>query len=98
MSERTILPLAALIRDDDIQPRAALDPGTIADYAALYADDQELPPLVVFQDGRDFWLADGFHRVEAVLQAFPMGMDTELPVELHQGTRRDAMLYAAGCN
>src|SRR4029450_5794189 len=50
--------------------------------------------LVVFQDGRDSYLADGFHRVAA---AKSIGLE-ELPAEIHVGTKREAMLYACGAN
>jgi Holliday junction resolvasome RuvABC endonuclease subunit len=52
------------------------------------------PPVVVFYDGSDYWLADGFHRVEAATRTgWP-----EIEVELKLGSRRDAILYAVGSN
>jgi hypothetical protein len=88
------LRLDVLTLDPEVQPRAVMAPGLIDDYAALMQDGHVFPPLVVFQDGSDYWLADGFHRVLAARQA---GL-TELEAEIRQGTRRDAMYYACGAN
>ncbi len=54
----------------------------------------EFPPVVVFFDGTARWLADGWHRVKA---AETLGLTT-VPAEVHQGSRRDATLYAIGAN
>lgn len=53
-----------------------------------------LPPLSLFFDGVHFWLADGFHRYHACLQA---GIE-RISAEIRTGSRRDAVLYAAGAN
>lgn len=52
------------------------------------------PPLVVFQEGEQFWLAEGFHRVGAYTAA---GI-TEVPCVVHQGGLRDAILLSVGAN
>lgn len=52
------------------------------------------PPLVVFQEGDRFWLAEGFHRHAAGLQADL----AELPCEVREGGLRDAILHSAGAN
>jgi hypothetical protein len=60
-----------------------------------YAESvDDLPPLEVFYDGVDYWLADGFHRVAALTQA---GRDMHV-AHVHQGTQRQAVLYACGAN
>jgi hypothetical protein len=61
------------------------------------------PPVVVFYDGADYWLADGFHRVAAMRawadQHTPGGArQATIAAEVRQGTRRDAILYACGTN
>ena len=50
------------------------------------------PPLVVFQEGDRFWLAEGFHRVGAYTAA---GF-TEVPCVVHLGGLRDAILHSVG--
>ena len=52
------------------------------------------PPVIVFREGDDYWLADGFHRVAARRQA---GI-RHIEAEIREGTKRDAVLYAAGAN
>ena len=88
------LALDVVLCDADLQPRDTMSNQAITDYAELYADGHDLPPLVVFQDGIDYWLADGFHRVQAAREA---GL-TELPAEVHQGTKREALWYSCGAN
>ena len=52
------------------------------------------PPVIVFHDGADYWLADGFQRLIA---AEELGL-TEFSADVREGTRRDAILYAVGAN
>jgi hypothetical protein len=80
--------------DSDVQPRLALSDAHIREYAALLQEGHQLGTIVVFQDGSDYYLADGFHRVAA---AKSIGLE-ELPAEIRIGTKRDAMLYACGAN
>ncbi len=94
MSE--ILALSVIRVDGDAQPCAANDVAVIEAYAQTMRDGQwgwqshNLP--IVYYDGETYWLASGFHRFAAAGLA---GLET-LPVELRQGTRRDAILCAAG--
>ncbi len=80
--------------DGGTQSRAEINTYTVADYAEKIKQGQELPPVVVFHDGSDYWLADGFHRYFAVEQA---GL-SEIPVEVRPGTKRDAILFSVGSN
>jgi hypothetical protein len=60
----------------------------------------EFPPLVVFHDGTDYWLADGFHRLGAydiVAKALELP-SIEIECDVREGTLRDAILYACGAN
>ena len=76
--------------------RAHLDEDVVAEYAdAMQAEPAAIfPPVVLFQEGRTYWLADGRHRVEAARNA---GMLCILS-HVHSGTRADAEVYAAGAN
>jgi hypothetical protein len=89
-----VLPLRRVRTDGGTQTRAAVDSEVIDEYAELLADDVELPPGVVFYDGKDYWLADGFHRHAAALRA---GL-AAFHFEMHKGSRRDALLYSVGAN
>jgi hypothetical protein len=74
--------------------RDALDAGTVSEYAEALRAGAKFPPIVVLFDGSDYWLADGFHRLEAHRQAELQEIETDV----HDGSRRDAVLHAAGAN
>ena len=87
------IPLAS-IKDGGAQMRAEMHPETVADYAADMLDGAVFPPVIVFHDGADYWLADGFHRVEAARKIDRK----EIEVEIRDGTARDAILHGIGAN
>jgi hypothetical protein len=87
------LKLDEVRRDGGTQMRASLSKETIEEYAETIKG-ASFPPIVVFYDGDEYWLADGFHRVAAAASASVQAMEAEV----HSGTRRDAILYAAGAN
>jgi hypothetical protein len=78
----------------EVQQREALDETRIRAYAALYREGYMLGEVMVFQQGQERYVADGFHRITAAIQA---GLDT-LAATIRPGTLRDAILYACGCN
>lgn len=91
------MPLLALNKirlDGGTQSREQLSDDAIAEYAAKMADGEEFPRVVVFYDGTDHWLADGFHRVKARAAAGK----SEVDADVRQGTRRDAILHSVGAN
>lgn len=94
MSDENLIKLTDLVLNAGTQPRAARDEATVSRYAEDMAAGAEFPPIVVFHDGQQHILADGFHRVAAALKA---GWHT-LPADIRQGDVRDAILYAAGAN
>jgi hypothetical protein len=69
MTTADLAPLAIskLRLDGGTQSRATLSDETIAEYAEALDSGAQFPPPVVFYDGADHWLADGFHRVKAYL-------------------------------
>ncbi|MBQ1767409.1 MAG: hypothetical protein IIZ92_31520, partial [Aquincola sp.] len=84
-----------LIRiDGGTQPRVAIDEAVVAEYADRYAVGDYMPPVVLYFDGAHYWLADGFHRYHASGRAQLLQMDAEV----HNGTRRDAVLHSVGAN
>lgn len=84
-----------LIRiDGETQARARIDLDAVAEYAEQMMEGVALPPAVVFRDGAEHWLADGFHRYHASRKIGAVSM----PVELLAGTLHDAKLYAYAAN
>ena len=91
----TALALQQIQRDLDIQQRAGgLQPARIREYATAMREGEHFPPVIVYHDGTNYWLADGFHRCAAAREA----SSADIAVEICQGTRRDALLYAVGAN
>lgn len=84
-----------LVRTDGgTQSRAQLYANVVSDYIDALGMGAKFPPVVVFFDGADYWLADGFHRHAAY-----MGLGkAEIPADVRQGTRRDAILHSVGAN
>ena len=91
--------LTSIRLDGATQMRAAINDETVEEYASAMVNGWgSFPPAVVFYDGATYWLADGFHRVRSFMQAFPAWMALSIPCEVHAGTQRDAVLYAAQAN
>jgi len=88
------IPINSIRLDGGTQPRAAIDFDAVFDYMDAMSDGAIFPPVVVFYDGTNYWLADGFHRVKAVEKA---GRD-EVACEMRQGTREDAQWYSFAAN
>lgn len=80
--------------DGGTQPRVAIDEAVVAEYAGILEEGGSLPPVVAFHDGAQYWLADGFHRWHAYRRTSP----DSIPVEVHEGGRREAVLYSVGAN
>lgn len=90
---QTIL-IESLRLDGDTQSRAAIYQETVAEYAEAIEAGVTLPPVIVYYDGLNNWLADGFHRV---LAAQRIGCKT-IDCDVRPGALADAQLYAYGAN
>lgn len=80
--------------DGGTQPRAALNTEVIAEYAEAMANQVHFPPVVVFYDGAEYWLADGFHRYFAA-QKYGKPF---IEAEIRQGTLQEAQWYSYSVN
>ena len=80
--------------DKRVQARAKIVPEVVDEYAEAMRKGDEFPPLVVFQEGDIYILADGFTRYAAAKRAGR----THINCEVLAGGLRDAMLYAVGAN
>lgn len=76
------------------QSRTGINDAVVAEYAAAVLDGAEFPKMVIFYDGAEHWLADGFHRHAAYLKA---GISV-IEADVRQGTQRDAVLFSVGAN
>ncbi len=83
----------------DIAPGVQLaargvDGATVQGYVEALASGAQFPPVLAFSENGNLWLADGFHRVAALKF---LGHET-VEAEIKDGTKCDAMIYAATAN
>lgn len=76
------------------QTRVATNDSAIIAYSEAMEEGAQFPPITVFFDGSQYWLADGFHRY---LAAKRIGSDS-LEADIHEGGRTDALIHALGAN
>jgi uncharacterized ParB-like nuclease family protein len=88
------LNLNAIRIDGGTQPREHIDMEVVGDYAEAIKVGIEFPPVVVFHDGAEYWLADGFHRWHAHNQAEKASIEANVC----PGSLDDAKLFASGSN
>ncbi len=85
---------ASIRIDGGTQPRVSIDTGAVEEYSDALNAGAKFPPVVVFHDGADYWLADGFHRWHAHKAAG----EANIEVDLREGTKDDATLFSLGAN
>lgn len=88
------LKLEQIIIDKGTQTREAIDQKTVREYTEVLMNKESLPPVVVFHDGINYYLADGFHRYFAHRQT----KTPQIEAEVINGTLRSAIEYALGTN
>lgn len=86
--------LSKIVTNAGTQSRAKIDENVIAEYADKMKEGEVFPPVVVFHDGLEYYLADGFHRFFAAKKCGSPG----ITCDVKQGTLRDAILYSFGAN
>jgi len=80
--------------DGNTQPRLEINQDTVRDYAEHMREGAVFPPVTVFFDGAEYWLADGFHRWHATKSN---GL-VSLECEVISGSLDDAFLYSRAAN
>jgi hypothetical protein len=80
--------------DCGTQSREKIDQQVVSDYAVALKEGAKFPAVVVFHDGLEYYLADGFHRYLSHVQAGR----SEIEAEVKNGTLRDAILYSLSAN
>lgn len=76
------------------QQRETINHSEVEIYAESMRCGAQFPPVTLFFDGAQYWLADGFHRFHACRIA-------EIPdihADVRTGTIREARLFSAGAN
>ncbi len=92
--ETRTIPITQIILDEEIYPRARVDPRRVSMFAENMRDGFEIEPVEVQvhpQDGDKYRILDGAHRYHAYKE---IG-ETELPVHIITLDGLDPLLYAA---
>ncbi len=93
----TNLSVDVLITDGGTQSRVSISEETVAAYTEVIESNGSawpFPPIVVFHDGSQYLVADGFHRVLAARRA----KRDYIPCEVRKGTAQDALRYGMTAN
>lgn len=88
------LKIDVLLRDHGTQTRESLDSDAVERYAEAMKSGTKLPPPVVFFDGTNYRIADGFHRVEAAAK----NGRTQIDCVIQNGSRVDAIVRGSAEN
>ncbi|MEM7170434.1 MAG: ParB/RepB/Spo0J family partition protein [Pseudomonadota bacterium] len=86
--------IAEIRTDGGTQPRCNMSEELVKEYAEAMENGKEFPPVTLFWDGADYWLADGFHRLFA---ANELGK-ADIAADVVPGSQRDAILHSVGAN
>lgn len=91
------IPIANIVAGRDTQARVRMSEDAIEAYRHSYQSGDALPPIIVYHDSRSggaFWLADGWHRVEAAKR---LGWQ-KIAAQVVHGGQEDAVIHACGAN
>ncbi|MBI4749179.1 MAG: ParB N-terminal domain-containing protein [Acidobacteria bacterium] len=80
--------------DGNTQSRAGINWNVVETYAERLVAGDQFPPVDVYFDEHQYWLADGFHRVEAARRV----QYTAFPARVFHGSRREAQLHSIQSN
>lgn len=95
MQEVKKIELKKIRLDGGTQPRKKIYEDTIQSLTEVLLEGKKMKDdPIVFFDGKDYWLADGFHRYHAHKRA---GF-TEMQCIVNTGTKRDAFIFSLGAN
>lgn len=89
-----LLEIAKIRCDAGTQSRARSDEDQIEEYAERMAAGDKFPLLDVFFDGKEYFLADGFHRLLAAIR----NKLSKFECVVHKGTLQDALWFSLGAN
>ena len=93
MKTKTIK-LSDIVIDEDTQQRERIDLDMVAEYAESIQCGSKFPPVTVFFDSAQYWIADGYHRY----YAHKSSDIHEILADVHDGTKDDAVMFSFGAN
>jgi hypothetical protein len=89
-----VMNIGALVLDERLQSRTEINEETVSDYAEAILEGAEFPPVLVYFDGINYYLTDGYHRLFAHKRAEKVS----ILCKVVQGTLRDAVFHSTGVN
>lgn len=89
-----LVPIDRIRADHRAQPRIITNTDLVARYVQEMAEGDEFPPIVVFQDGDEVFIGDGFHRFYAYQG---LGL-VEVECDVRPGGLRGAILHSCSAN
>ena len=89
-----MIELSRIRIDGGTQTREKLNEATVKEYVEAINAGATFPPVTLFFDGSNYWLADGFHRYFATKKAGKK----QIHEDITPGTQRDAVLHSLGAN
>ena len=89
-----MIELSRIRIDGGTQTREKLNEATVKEYVEAINAGATFPPVTLFFDGSNYWLADGFHRFFATKKAGKK----QIHEDITPGTQRDAVLHSLGAN
>lgn len=81
-------------RDGGTQPRGVLDEDHINDLLHALKNGAKLEAILLYYDGENYWLTDGYHRLAAIIRH---GKD-KIKATIRQGTLQDAQWHSFSVN
>jgi ParB-like chromosome segregation protein Spo0J len=88
------IPLDAINISGGTQSRLKIDEDYVEEIYEKMKDDVEYLPVTIFFDGKEYWLADGFHRYHATRK----NGKASIKCNVTNGLLRDAILYSKSAN
>jgi len=76
------------------QSRLKIDEAYVEEILGKMKEDTEYQPVTAFFDGKEYWLADGFHRYHATRK----NGKASIKCNVTHGLLRDAILYSKSAN
>jgi uncharacterized ParB-like nuclease family protein len=89
-----VMNIGALVMDERLQSRTEINEETVSEYADAIAAGADFPPVLVYFDGINYYLTDGYHR----LLAHKRAEKVSILCSVVQGTLRDAVFHSTGVN
>src|SRR5208337_3054501 len=89
-----MIPISRIERYPETQPRASPNLSIVSEYAAAMSAGAVFPPVDVYNINDRYVLVDGNHRMEAASRVHLLSISCEI----HDGTMRDAILFAVNAN